>query len=142
MSLLLLTTQCTRSNDADAPPIRVQSGIFFGGQLQQRTKWPLLIDPARQTQGFRIKFRIPLPHSAELAWELTRPRLDHRRRIIATRSKFSATLAAGTEQNDQLITLDENDRPGKWKLAVSLDGKSVYEGAIEVVPFVATAGDD
>jgi hypothetical protein len=142
LGLLLLDASCERGPDASGPPVRVQAGVFFGGQLQQRTKWSLVIDPARQTQGFRIRFQPALLRSAELSWELTRPRLDHKRRVVATKSNYTATLPAGTEHNDQLIQVDESDRPGKWKLAVSLDGKSVYEGAIDVVPHAATAGDD
>ncbi len=142
LALVLFGASCEHGTDSSAPPVRIQAGVFFGGQLQQRTKWALVIDPGRQTQGFRIRFREPLSRSADLAWELTRPRLDHKRRVVATQSKYTAALPAGTQENDQLIALDESDRPGKWKLAVSLDGKSVYEGTIDVVPFVVTAGDD
>jgi hypothetical protein len=133
---------CSRFRDEPIPAVRVDAGIFFGGQLQERTKWPLLIDPARQSQGFRIRFRTPLRESAHLVWDLTRPKLDHKRRVVLTKSEFEASLPAGTEQTDQVIVFDENDRIGKWKLDVTLDGTNVYGTTLEVVPFSPSPNDD
>jgi hypothetical protein len=89
-----------------------------------------------------VRFREPLSQSAQLSWELARPRLDPRKRVVVTKSRFEATLAPGTLQNDQLIVLDESDRPGNWKLQVALQDKNVFGATLEVVPFTPTPGDD
>jgi len=139
---LLVSVGCTRTNETSTPQVQVHVGIFFGGQLQRRAKWPLVIDPGRQTQGFRVSLREPLAHSAQLAWEVSRPRLDQKKRVVTTRSQAKVSLPAGTQQNDQLIALDENDRPGKWKLSVWLDERPLTDSIIEVIPSAGTAADD
>jgi hypothetical protein len=133
---------CTQNRDEPGAAVQVNAGIFFGGQLQERTKWPLLIDPARQSQGFRILFRTPLARASHLSWALMRTRVDHKRRVVTTKSDFDATLPAGTGQNDQLVVFDENDRPGKWKLEVTFEGTNVYGTTLDVVPYVPSSADD
>ena len=133
---------CGSTDRAPHPDVEVKAGIFFGGQLQRRMKWPFVLDPAHQTQGFRIQFRKPLHQAAQITWMISRPRLDNRRRLGMVTSSFGATIPAGISQNDQLITLDESDRPGKWKLRVLLENAQVYDGTIEVVPFTPAPGDD
>ena len=136
-----LTAGCGRVNSSPRPDVEVKAGIFFGGQLQRRMKWPFVLDPAHQTQGFRIQFRKPLTQAANIAWEISRPRLDNKRRLGMVTSSFQATIPAGTSQNDQLITLDESDRPGKWKLRVLLENTQVFYDTIEAIPFSPTPGD-
>jgi len=142
VGLVSVIAGCTHSANRSHAAVEVKAGIFFGGQLQERIKWPLVLDPTRQTQGFRVKFREPLLESAQLSWELARPRLDPKKRVVLTKSRFEATLPSGTLQNDQLIVLDESDRPGNWKLQVALQDRNVFGATIEVVPFTPTPGDD
>jgi hypothetical protein len=139
---LSAATGCSRSDVTRRPEVEVKAGIFFGGQLQRRMKWPFVLDPAHQTQGFRLQFRKPLPQAAHIAWEISRPRLDGKRRLGMVTSKFDATIPAGTSQNDQLIALDESDRPGKWKLRVSFQDRQVFSDTIEVIPFAPNPNDD
>lgn len=142
VGLVSVVAGCAHGTDRSQAAVEVKAGIFFGGQLQERLKWPLVLDPTRQSQGFRVRFREPLRESTELSWELARPRLDTKKRVVPTKSQYKATIPAGTLQNDQLIVLDESDRPGNWKLQVALQDKRVFEATIEVVPFTPTPGDD
>ena len=142
VGLVSVVAGCAHGTDRSQAAVEVKAGIFFGGQLQERLKWPLVLDPTRQTQGFRVRFREPLGESTELSWEFARPILDAKKRVVHTKSLFKATIPAGTLQNDQLIVLDESDRPGNWKLQVALQDKNVFGATIEVVPFTPTPGDD
>jgi hypothetical protein len=142
VGLVSIVAGCTHGADRSHAAVEVKAGIFFGGQLQERLKWPLVLDPTRQTQGFRVRFREPLSESAQLSWEIARPRLDLKRRVVVTQSRFEAAIPPGTLQNDQLIVLDESDRPGHWKLQVALRDTTVFGATIEVVPFTPAPGDD
>ena len=142
MCAIAAATGCSKADVGRRPEVEVKAGIFFGGQLQRRMKWSFVLDPAHQTQGFRLQFRKPLTQAAHITWEISRPKLDSRRRLAMVTSKFEATIPAGTSQNDQLIAFDESDRPGKWKLRVSFQDKQVFSDTIEVIPFAPNPNDD
>ena len=142
LAWLALPLSCRKAGAPAPPVIEIRAGIFFGGQLQQRATWPLVLDPTRQTQGFRVHFREPLAQPVHLTWELTRPRLDHKRRAAIISSPGEATVPVGAQQHDQLITLDERDRTGKYRLHVSIDNVSRFDQTIEVVPNSPSPSDD
>ena len=124
------------------PEVDVQTGVFFGGQLQRRSKWALILDTTRQTQGFRVLFKHALGEPSLIAWEVTRLQMDSKRRVQQVTTQNQTTLPAGTTQNDQLIPFEQMDRPGSWRLKVRLLNRSVYAGTLEIVPSSAMPQED
>jgi hypothetical protein len=126
--------------------VSAQAGIFFGGQIQNRTDWPLVLDQARQTQGFRLTFAHVLREPTHVAWNVVRPAaatgkhgsLHHE----PAASSFDVTIPAGTERFDQLIPFADGDRPGEWRLQVAVNGVSVLSKSIRVVSRPVNNGDD
>lgn len=142
LASLLCVTACDNWVTQKAPEIKVEVGVFFGGQLQKRNQWPLILDTTRQTQGFRVTLRNPLPSEAPLAWEVTRPRLDSKHRLQQTASQYQASLPAGTTSSDQLISFDEADRPGTWRLKITLRNQPIFSGPLEVQRPAPVTADD
>jgi hypothetical protein len=141
-----MTAACNQDKSMPTAEVSVQVGIFFGGQLQNRTEWPLVIDTARQSQGFRIKFRRILAKPARVSWEITRssspsPKRNATHNESAT-EKFSATVPQGTDRFDQLIQFSENDRFGVWKLRIAVDDTPVWNHPVHVIGKTANSFDD
>jgi len=124
----------------------VKVGIFYGGQIQNRLEWPLILDTTRQTQGFRIEFASPLTKPARVHWDVTRPKLRHKRRETSHDetgpSSFDATIPSGSERFDQVIAFEDTDRVGDWKLTVSVDGATVWDRIIHIIPKPTSTPDD
>lgn len=142
MASSLCGTACDSWATPRPPEIKVEVGVFFGGQLQKRNQWPLVLDTTRQTQGFRVVLRDPLSAEAPLSWELARPRMDSKRRLQQITSQYQATLPVGTKTSDQLIPFDEADRPGTWRLKIMLRNQQVFSGPLEVQRASPTTADD
>jgi len=123
-----------------------KAGIFYGGQIQNRTDWPLVLDATRQNQGFRLEFAAPLSKPASVAWDVVRPasrKKGHSDNRDGTAAPlFSAVVPAGSERFDQIIAFTESDRPGGWKLRVTVDGTTVLERAINIVAKPPATPDD
>lgn len=126
--------------------ITAKAGIFYGGQIQNRNDWPLVIDATRQNQGFRLEFAAPLSKPASVAWDVVRPasrKKGHSDNRDGTAAPlFSAVVPAGSERFDQIIAFTESDRPGGWKLRVTVDGTTVLERAINIVAKPPATPDD
>ena len=125
--------------------ISAKAGIFYGGQIQNRTEWPLILDATRQSQGFRIEFAQSLARPARVHWEVYR--LVSRQKRHAPSQDDSGNPAtevlvpAGSQRFDQVIPFSDADRPGDWKLKVTVDDVSVLDKTIHVVPKPATLDD-
>ncbi len=141
-----LSGACERRNSASTFDITARAGVFFGGQLQNRTEWPLMLDAAHQIQGFRLDFRHVLRRPAHVAWEVIRPSAQSKKHGMlhteTVTSTFDATAPADTNRFDQLIPFSETDRPGVWKLRVFVDGVVVMDKSVQVVTKTNIAGDD
>jgi hypothetical protein len=141
-----LSEACERHNSASTFDIKARAGVFFGGQLQNRSEWPLMLDAARQNQGFRLDFRHALRKPAHVAWEVIRPSAQSKKHGMlhteTVTSTFDATVSADTNRFDQLIPFSETDRPGAWKLRVFVNGVLVMDKSVQVVTKPNIAGDD
>ncbi len=137
---------CDRGNSALDLPVRAQAGIFFGGQVQNRSEWPLILDKARQTQGFRLEFKQALKEPAQISWEIVHPPVPAKRHSLSSGgpepSTFNVTVPEGTERFDQLIPFSDSDRPGAWKLRVNVNGANVLSKSITVVAKQSSVTDD
>ncbi len=146
LSWACIFAACSRHGSAPDTQVKAQVGIFFGGQIQSRSEWPLVLDRARQTQGFRLEFRQVLREPAHVTWEIVRPAAQQKRHGSlhgeSNTSSFDVTVPAGANRFDQLIPFADNDRVGEWKLQVLVNGISVLSRSIRVVSRTTNTTDD
>jgi len=125
------------TNGSAGPRTTAKAGIFYGGQIQNRAEWPLVLDATRQSQGFRIEFGRPLTKATQVNWEIVRPafrkKIHSNKHEETVESSFSASVPVGSERFDQIVAFTDSDRTGEWKLRVSVDGVRVLERTIHVV---------
>lgn len=112
-------------------------GVFFGGQVQQRLEIPLSPDPTQNTQGIRLEFRSPLPQATQITWDLDYPNARNGPRgpgsaPRSTRTE-TATVPAGADRFEQLLTLDPASMPGTYNLRVTLGEELALDRCFRVV---------
>ena len=133
---------CGTRGATSSGSVKAQAGIFFGGQIQNRAEWPLVLDQTRQTQGFRVDFGQVLKEPAHVTWDIVRPTLRQKRHGDPATSSFDATVPPGTDRFDQAIPFTDSDRPGEWKLHVFVNGVSALDRSITIVSKPANNLDD
>ena len=122
---------CQRSRP---PEVEAHFGVFFGGQVQEREKIPLIVDRARQTIGVRLEFKSPPSQAQGVRWELEKPapgKGNESSRIVAY---GDAKTRVGAAVLDVPLAFQSNDRPGAWRVRVSLDGQRVLDRPFTVTP--------
>ncbi|HWA73603.1 MAG TPA: hypothetical protein VG937_14760 [Polyangiaceae bacterium] len=122
------------SRGADAELERVEFGVLYGGDIQDREVIPLELDSARQELALRITFRKPLERERVVKWELERPAPQ---RGADGGTLFAAELGeiraqAGERRAEAKIAFRRGDAPGAWRLSVRLDGRVVLERSFTV----------
>jgi hypothetical protein len=146
-SAVVALASCARP----APQELVKSGklgVFYGGQVQERTDVPFELDPAKQTQGFRLEFSAPLAQDTEVDWRIDVPKADPDRKRRPRASGELATVPrtalsgkdvarAGETTLDHLLTFHPGDPLGLWNVRVVVLGKVVIDRPIEVFDPVA-----
>src|SRR5262245_20833647 len=111
--LLCLLFGCESNRGAPKLVAQAELGIFFGGQVQEREQIPFMLDRAKQTQGFRIRFREPLGAAVRVRWEIDQPGPRGRSRI----ARLGETRAReGMEQLDQELEFKPGDPLGVWNI--------------------------
>src|SRR5262245_25988250 len=122
---------------------RAQFGVFFGGQVQERTEIPFQLDRSKLAFGFRIEFSEPLAREVRLAWELDRPapaRTARQRSNPERIVKLGETNArVGQPSFDQPLAFQPGDALGTWKIRVSVDTETVIDKSFVVYDPVARA---
>jgi hypothetical protein len=134
MALLSLAGLGCPSRSADPELERVEFGVLFGGDIQDRTTIPLELDPARQELALRVTFQRPLARERVVSWELERPAPQ---RSADGGTLFSAELGeirahAGEQRAEAKLAFRRGDTPGKWRLTARLDGRVVLERTFTV----------
>ncbi len=130
-------------HDTSHRDVIATAGIFYGGQLQNRAEWPLVLDATRQTQGFRIEFTQPLSKPVEVHWEIVRGVARQKKHTTEPHTADpDVVVPAGSQRFDQVITFTDSDRPGDWRLKVTVDRAPVLDKTIHVVPRPTAAADD
>lgn len=117
-----------------APAAEAHFGVFFGGQLQEREKVPLIVDRSRQAIGIRLEFASPPRAEQSVRWELEKPapgKAKDSARIVAY---GEAKTRVGASVLDVPLAFEPTDRPGPWRVRVALDGKSVLDRPFTVTP--------
>lgn len=132
LTLSLAGTACPSREDPDLE--KVEFGVLYGGDIQDRAVIPLDLDPSRQELSLRVTFRAPLTRERAVSWELERP--------TAQRSSdggmlFAAELGElkpgpGARRAEAKIAFRRGDLPGTWRLSVRLDGRVVLQRSFTV----------
>lgn len=130
-ALALLLAACTKP-PAKADPLvkRAQFGIFFGGQVEERSEIPFEVDRARQIQGFRIDFGRPLRRAHEVKWEISMPGGG------ASRSRITrvdeSRVQPGQVRLDHPMPFKPGDPLGVWNIRVMVDRNIVIDRMFRV----------
>lgn len=125
--------------DAD---VRARFGVFFGGEVQEREQIPLVLDRARQTIGLRLEFTAAPTAARELVWELDKPagkKPNDTTRVVAY---GEAKTRVGETVQDVPLAFQQNDRPGAWRVRVTLDGKRLLDRPFTVIPASEAPSED
>lgn len=113
---------------------RVEFGVLFGGDIQDRAVIPLELDPTRQELSLRITFRAALKRERLISWELERPSAqrgpDGGVLFAAELGEIRARL--GERRAEAKLGFRRGDLPGDWRLRVRIDGTVVVERTFTV----------
>lgn len=144
--LVTLLSAAALSCSRPAPPPFVKSaklGVFYGGQVQERADVPFELDPAKQTQGFRVEFSEPLATDTDIEWRIDVPKVDPERRKkpraagelpAPPRTTLSGKdiARAGETAMEHVLTFHPGDPLGLWNVRVVVRGKVVIDRPLEV----------
>ncbi|HEX6276148.1 MAG TPA: hypothetical protein VFZ53_24070 [Polyangiaceae bacterium] len=119
---------------ADAPALDAKFGVFFGGQVQEREQLPLVLDRTRQSHGIRLDFREPPAQPLRVAWEIEKPasaKLEDAGKLV----EYGETRTRpGEERLEIPLAFRQNDRPGDWRVRVTVAERVVLDRPFRVVP--------
>jgi hypothetical protein len=119
---------------SEAPALDARFGIFFGGQVQEREELPLVLDRTRQSHGIRLDFREPPERPLRVAWEIEKPsteKLEDAGKLVEY-GEFKTR--AGESRLEIPLAFRATDRPGSWRVRVTVAERVVLDRAFRVVP--------
>jgi hypothetical protein len=119
---------------SEAPPVRASFGVFFGGQVQERAELPLVLDRTRQSHGIRLDFRDPPERPLRVTWEVEKPASAKNEDGGKVTDYGETRTRVGEERLEIPLAFRESDRPGAWRVRVSVAERVVLDRAFEVVP--------
>jgi hypothetical protein len=131
LALAFAVNGCPAKSDPDALVERAAFGVFFGGQIQDRSELPFELDAAKQSSGFRIDFRAPLTCKVPVAWEIARPissklgssdaGVDH---VVEV---GEASARVGETRLDVPVLLRQGQVLGTWHVRVKVETRVVLD---------------
>lgn len=132
MALALSASAGCRSEPRDPDVARVEFGVPFGGDIQDRATIPLDLEP--RELALRVTFREPQRRERRLSWELERPANSRGGDggLLFSAELGEARVAPGEERAEAKLALRRNDLAGPWRIAVRLDGRALFERKFEV----------
>lgn len=115
------------------PGVRARFGVFFGGDVQEREDLPLVFDRSRQTHGIRIDFDQAPSSPLRVAWEIEKPgsARDGGGGLV---DYGEVKTRPGSRTLDIPIAFRQGDKPGPWRVRVTLEEKPLLDRAFRVVP--------
>ena len=130
---------CALSCKADARGTdlvdKARFGVFFGGQVQDRSELALELDRGKQSIGIRVDFKEPLEREVLVRWELSMPahgrskKADGGDRVV----QFGeATARKGQSRLDLPLAFRPGDRTGTWHVRVEVAGSTVLDRDLSV----------
>lgn len=135
LSLALLVA--CRNPAPDSEVERVEFGVPFGGDIQDRKRIPL--DLEGHELALKVTFREPLASERVMTWELERPTNS---RGSDGGALFAAELGEakvrrGERSAEAKLALRRGDLPGPWRIRVRLDGRTLLDRRFDVTEPVA-----
>lgn len=129
---LALAAGC-RARAEESSGVVARFGVFFGGQVQERSELPLELDRARQLQGFRIDMEPPPAQAVEVRWELSLPSsrraVDEQGRKAPARRTRSGqvSMRPGEPRLEQTLPFASDDPLGLWNIRVLVGERVVID---------------
>lgn len=129
---LALAVGCRAPAEASSGVV-AQFGVFFGGQVQERSELPFELDRARQVQGFRIELDPPPAQALEVRWELSLPSSklavdDQGRKAPARRTRSGqVAMRPGEPRLEQTLPFASDDPLGLWNIRVLVGERVVID---------------
>lgn len=135
VALFALWAEGCRARSDDAELERVEFGVLFGGDIQDRAEIPLVFDAAQQELALRVRFREAQRRERVVTFELERPTAQ---RSLDGGTSYAAQLGEirtlpGERRAEAKLGFRRGDLPGTWRLLVRLDGRLVLERKFTVV---------
>ncbi len=134
-ALLVILSAVGACTPASVSPIeRAEFGVFFGGQVQERTEIPYDLDANRQSMGFVITLRQPLPMPMTLHWEVSKPGPTSNLPDPMTRrvELFDSAVSAGELRISKSVDFEPGDSLGLWNIRVVLGTHLAIDRAFTV----------
>jgi len=132
-ALVLTVLAGCRSPSVDSDVLRVEFGVPFGGDIQDRAQIPL--DLETRELALRVTFREPLVRDRVLSWELERPsnaRGSDGGMLFAA-ELGEARVGKGERSAEAKLAFRRSDPPGPWRIYARLDGRALLDRKFEVV---------
>jgi hypothetical protein len=118
-----------------APPaVEAKFGVFFGGQVQERKELPLVLDRTRQSHGIRLDFRDPPERPLRVTWEVEKPGATRNEDAGSVVDYGETRTRVGETRLEIPLAFRATDRPGAWRVRVSVAERVVLDRAFDVVP--------
>jgi hypothetical protein len=128
---LLAFFACKSDKTGDQLVERAAFGVFFGGQIQDRTELPFELDPTKQRIGIRIDFRAPLASTVPVTWEIARPLAGKAKKGDSAADHVvevgEAAARVGEARLDVPLSLRQGQGLGTWHVRVKVDGRQVID---------------
>jgi len=130
--LIALPTGCER---AESSTVRAEFGVLFGGDIQDRTTFPLELAAERQELALRVTFPEPLAEDALVTWELERPTGQRGPDGgVAYAAELGERRARpGERRVDAKLRFRRGDPLGTWRIRVRVNGRLVLEREFRVI---------
>lgn len=134
--LLSLSTGACRADEPGATLVdKARFGVFFGGQVQDRSEIVLDVDRGGQSIGIRIDFKKPLERELTVGWELSMPvrgknaAADAGERVV---QYGEAAARAGQSRLDIPLAFRPGDPAGAWHVRVKVERAVVIDRDVTV----------
>ena len=132
-ALALSLLACHDKPEHDPLVERAAFGVFFGGQIQDRTELTFELDEAKQRTGIRVDFRAPLTRRVIVGWEIARPINEKASRTRDAGPELQVVevgevqARVGEQRLDVPISLRQGQVLGTWHVRVKVDGRAVID---------------
>lgn len=119
-------------NGSEAPRARVEFGVPFGGDVQDRST----IELGKERElALRVTFPEPLARETVVSWELERP---SKQRNPDGGVAYAAEIGerrvrAGERRVDASLGFRRGDPPGTWRIHVRIDGRPALDRQFQVI---------
>lgn len=135
-ALVVALLGCRAQTDGDPLVERARFGIFFGGQIQDRSELPFELDQTKERIGIRIDFRRPLSQPALVGWEIARPAAIKNGKSAAAPEQVvevgDVRARLGESRLDVPLLLRSGQGLGTWHVRVKVDGRAVIDRDVRV----------